>query len=133
MKHILLHKNNQDTIIGTFFTPTYPQGKGVTAAKMNKTKNTVQMLDLDKKGLLPEHVGSHSLRTGGAMAMYLNKVDQNTIKKMGRWSSDTSVRYIHEQIAAFSSGISTQMSNPVVFQNIAFQPARVSLLSPAAH
>ena len=100
---------------------------------MNKAiKYTVKMLDLDKKGLLPEHVGSHSLRAGGAMAMHLNKVDHNTIKKMGRWSSDTFLMYIHEQIAAFSSGISTQMSNPIVFQNIAFQPARVPLLSPAA-
>ena len=133
MKHILLHTTNQDTIIGTLFTPTYPQGKGVTAAKMNRAiKYTIKMLDLDKKGLLPEHVGNHSLRAGGAMARHLNKVDHKTIKKMGRWSSDTSLMYIHEQIAAFSSGISTQMSNPIVFQNIAFQPARVPLLSPAA-
>ena len=129
-----MHTINQDTIIETFFTPTYPQGKSVTAAKMNKAiKYAVKFLDLNKKGLLPEHVGSHSLRAGGATAMYLNKVDHNTIKKMGRWSSDTFLMYIHEQIAAFSSGISTQMSNPVVLQNIAFQPARVSLLSPAAH
>ena len=133
MKHILLHTTNQDTIIGTFFTPTYPQGKSVTAAKMNKAiKYAVKILDFNKKGLLPEHVGSHSLRAGGAMAMHLNKVDHNTIKKMGRWSSDTFLMYIHEQIAAFSSGISTQMSNAIKFQNIAFQPARVPLLSAAA-
>jgi len=89
-------------------------------------------LNLNQQGLLPQHVGSHSLRAGGAMAMHLNKVDHNTIKKMGRWSSDTFLMYIHEQIAAFSSGISKQMSNPIAFQNIAFQPARVPLLSPAA-
>ena len=66
VKHILLHTTNQDTIIGTFFTPTYPQGTGVTVAKINKTiKNTVKMLNLNKQGLLPEHVGSHSLRAGG--------------------------------------------------------------------
>ena len=88
---------------------------------MNRAiKYTIKMLDLDKKGLLPEHVGNHSLRAGGAMARHLNKVDHKTIKKMGRWSSDTSLMYIHEQIAAFSSGISTQMSNPIVFQNMAF-------------
>lgn len=133
MKHILAHTTNQDTIIGTFFTPTYPQGKSVTAAKMNKAvKYAVKFLNLDKKGLLSDQVGSHSLRAGGAMAMHLNKVDHNTIKKMSRWSSDTFLMYIHEQIAALSSGISTQMSKPIVFQNIAFQPARVPLLSPAA-
>ena len=70
--------------------------------------------------MLSEHVGNHSLKAGGAMARHLNQVDHNTIKKMGRWSSDTSLMYIPEQIAAFSSGISTQMSNPIVFQNIAF-------------
>ena len=133
MKHILLHTTNQDTIIGKFFTTTDPQGKSVIASKMNKAvKYAVKILNLDKKGLLPDQVGSHSLRAGGAMAMHLNKVDHNTIKKMGRWSSDTFLMYIHEQIAAFSSGISTQMSNPIVFQNIAFQPARVPLLSQAA-
>ena len=133
VKHILLHTTNQDTIIGTIFTPTNPQGKSVTASKMNKAvKHAVKFLDLNKKRLHPEQVGSHSLQAGGAMAMHLNKVDHNTIKKMGRWSSDTFLMYIHEQIAAFSSGISTQMSNPIVFQNIAFQPARVPVLSPAA-
>ena len=86
VKHILLHTTNQDTIIGTFFTPTDPQGKSITASKMNKAvKYAVKFLNLDKKGLFPEHVGSHSLRAGGAMAMHLNKVDHNTIKKMGRW------------------------------------------------
>ena len=133
VKHILAHTTNQDTIIGTFFTPTDPEGKSITASKMNKAvKYAVTFLNLDKKGLVPDQVGSHSLRAGGAMAMHLNKVDHNTIKKMGRWSSDTFLMYIHEQIAAFSSGISKQMSNPIVFQNVAFQPARVPTLSPAA-
>lgn len=47
VKHILLYTTNQDAIIGTFFTPTYPQGTGVTTAKINKAiKNTVKMLNL---------------------------------------------------------------------------------------
>ena len=116
LKHILLHTNSQDTIIGTFFTPTCPQGKGVTASKINNTiKRTVKTLNLNKQELLPEHVGSHSLQAGGAIAMHLNKVDHNIIKKMGRWSSNTFLMYIHEQIAAFSSGISIQILNLIAF------------------
>ena len=85
MKHILLHITNQDTIIGTLFTPIYPQGKGVTAIKMNRAiKYIVKMLDLDKKVYFQIQAGNHSLKAGGAMAKHLNQVDHNTIKKMGR-------------------------------------------------
>ena len=41
VEHILVHTKNQNTIIGTFFTTTYPQGKGVTAAKINKAIKSI--------------------------------------------------------------------------------------------
>ena len=79
-------------------------GKQVTAAQMNKAvKQTVKDLNLEVNGLRQPHVRSHSLRAEGAMAMHLNGIDPNTIKKMGRWSSDTFLIYTHEQIAAFSN------------------------------
>ena len=58
------------------------------------------------------------------MAMHLNGIDPNTIKKMGRWFSDKFLMYIHKQIAAFSNNVSKQMSNPITFHNIACQPAQ---------
>jgi len=52
------------------------------------------------------------------MAMHLNKIDRDTIRKMGRWSSDTFLMYIHEQISAFSLGVSKKMSTEIGWHNI---------------
>ena len=125
VKHIQAHTTNTDEIIGTYFANKSAPGKQVTPDQMNKAvKRAVTDLRLDINGLHATHVGSHSLRAGGAMAMHLNGIDPNTIKKMGRWSSDTFLMYIHEQIAAFSNNVSKRMSNPITFHNIACQPAQ---------
>ena len=52
------------------------------------------------------------------MAMHLNNIDHDKIRKQGRWSSDTFLMYIHEQISAFSYGLSTKMSKEIGFHNI---------------
>jgi hypothetical protein len=72
----------------------------------------------DKKGFPPKAVSSHSLRAGGAMAMHLNNIDRDKIRKQGRWSSDTFLMYIHEQISTFSAGLSAKMSKSVGWFNI---------------
>eukprot|EP00978_Attheya_sp_CCMP212_P015735 scaffold40749_cov24-Attheya_sp.AAC.1 len=60
-------------------------------------------LDLPKAGIKAEQVGSYSLRAGGAMAMKLNGSDRDTIRKFGRWNSDTFLMYIHNQITHLSA------------------------------
>lgn len=70
-------------------------------------------------GYEPSDVSSHSLRAGGAMAMFLNGVDTATIQKMGRWKSNTFLMYIHEQISAFATGVSVKMANHIPFRCIA--------------
>jgi hypothetical protein len=63
--------------------------------------------------------------------MHLNNIPDRTIQKMGRWSSDTFIIYIHKQIAAFSRGVSKQMGPKVNFKNIrrSFEPIN----SPELH
>jgi hypothetical protein len=81
-------------------------------------KSAVSLLGLDKKGFPPASVSSHSLRAGGAMAMHLNGIDRDKIRKQGRWSSDTFLMYIHEQISTFSTGIALKMSAEIGWHNI---------------
>lgn len=50
--------------------------------------------------------------------MHLNKINRDAIRNMGQWSSDTFLMYIHEQIAAFSSGISRKMSTKIRWHNL---------------
>lgn len=70
-------------------------------------------------GYTKKLVSSHSLRAGGAMALKLNGADRDTIRKQGRWSSDTFLMYIHENISAFAQGLSKKMSTEIIFRNIA--------------
>ncbi|KAG7349649.1 hypothetical protein IV203_012246 [Nitzschia inconspicua] len=72
--------------------------------------------------ITPADISSHSLRAGGAMALHLGGVPAHTIKILGRWSSDTFLLYIQEQITGFSAGLSTQMSSTPLNPNAAIQP-----------
>ena len=46
-------------------------------------------------GLPPERFLSHSLRIGGATALYQATADIELVKRMGRWSSSTVQRYLY--------------------------------------
>jgi hypothetical protein len=109
-------------------SPVHPlQAKHIRATDINtNVKTAIKALGLESTGFTSRLVSSHSLRAvsshflraSGAMAMKLNGADRNTIRKQGRWSSDTFLMYIHEQIAAFSSVLATQMSKHIPFINI---------------
>jgi hypothetical protein len=92
----------------------------VTPTHINTcVKSAARTIGLYNMGYEPSDVSSHSLRAGGAMALFLNGADIPTIKKMGRWKSNSFEKYIHEQISAFSSGLSVKMSRHIPFQHIA--------------
>ena len=81
-------------------------------------KLAVVSLKLPERGFPTERVGSHSLRAGGAVALAVNGNSRDMIKKIGRWSSDTFLMYIHEQIAHLTAGVAQSMSKPFPFFNI---------------
>ena len=56
-----------------------------------------------------KELGSHSIRSGAAMAMCLNNVPIYTIMLVGRWSSDAFIRYIRRQVQEFISNVSAKM------------------------
>jgi hypothetical protein len=66
----------------------------------------------DVLGFSHLQVGTHSIRSGGAMAMYLAGVPVFTIMLIGRWSSDSFLRYIRRQVLQFSAGVSDRMVSP---------------------
>ena len=76
-------------------------------------------LNLWRQGYDLSRIGTHSIRASGAMALFLNNVPADRIKKVGRWRSDTWLTYIHSQIASLTYGLSRTMSRPVLFHNIA--------------
>ena len=76
------------------------------------------MDNLEAAGYDLTRIGSHSLRTGGAVALKLAGYDHDIIKKLGRWSSNTYLRYIQTQVAQLSQGVSHQMARLLRFQNV---------------
>ncbi|KAG7346624.1 hypothetical protein IV203_005693 [Nitzschia inconspicua] len=121
--HIRQHTSDPTTMLGTYFTGHKHVAKQVTVTDITTAlKNTVQVLGLARYNITPADISSHSLRAGGAMALHLGGVPAHTIKILGRWSSDTFLIYIQEQITGFSAGLSTQMSSTPLTPNAAIQP-----------
>ena len=118
--NILANGGNETMGIYTYMDPFHVAPQHVTADQINRTlKAAAGEIGLYNLGYTAADVSSHSLRAGGAMAMHLNGISPLTIKKMGRWKSDTFLMYIHEQISAFATGVSLKMSNAIPFRQIA--------------
>ena len=66
---------------------------------LKAVRQSAKSLKLHENGIDPDLIGAHSLRAGGAMALKLQKVNDTTIQKQGRWQSTTFLQYIHNQIA----------------------------------
>jgi len=86
----------------------------VTVVKQSILATGTQLL-----GYTPNQVGSHSLRAGRAMALFINKHDAIEIQHAGCWTSITFMEYIHGQLNVVSSSLSTSMAKVMPFLNMA--------------
>jgi len=117
--HTTSHGGTPQTPIYCVYNPSATTWHQVTPEHINKAiRQAAAGTDLYAQGYTEADVSSHSLRAGGAMAMHLAGCNMLTIKKMGRWKSYTFETYIHEQISAFSAGVSTKMSELIPFRQI---------------
>ena len=118
--HIMSQGGTINTPIYCYRTPFKTAWQQVPANAINHVlKQAAGDIGLYTLGYSSSDVSSHSLRAGGAMAMHLNGISTTTIQKIGRWRSPTFLHYIHEQISAFSDGVSIKMSQDIAFRNIA--------------
>jgi hypothetical protein len=69
-------------------------------------------------GFEPEKIGTHSLRLGAAMEMYLAGVSVYTIMQIGRWSSNAFLHYIWRQVEQFSKDVAQKMLTHTSFRTI---------------
>jgi len=74
--------------------------------------------NLEAMGYDLTRIGSHSLRSGGATHLKLCGYDETTIKKLGRWSSNTYLIYIQSQIGELTAGVATAMSRILRFHQV---------------
>jgi len=131
--HVFKHSGSTSTPL--YWVYEHPHKKPYYISPNDITKEVrrgAQQIGLfDKsRGYTKSDISSHSLRAGGAMAMHLKGVSSETIQKIGRWKYRTFLMYVHEQISAFSQGLSTKMSDDIEFESIS--PATLSPPSGAA-
>ena len=62
-----------------------------------------------KTWIQKEAVGTHLIRSGAAMAMYLGECPVFMIMLIGRWTSDAFLRHIHKQVMEFSQNVAKKM------------------------
>jgi hypothetical protein len=60
-------------------------------------------------GFHDTEIGTHSLRSGGAMALFLNDHPVHKIMIFGRWSSDAFLAYIRPQVLEWTNNMSADM------------------------
>ena len=71
-----------------------------------------------KLGIKKEDVGTHSIRLGVAMAMYLGECPVFMIMLIGGWSSNAFLRYIRKQVMEFSQNVAKRMLSCQNFRHI---------------
>jgi hypothetical protein len=71
-----------------------------------------------KLGIRQSEIGTRSIRSGAAMAMYLVKVPVFLIMLIGRWSSTAFLKYIRKQVQEFSQGIFSKMIQVQSFKHV---------------
>jgi len=69
-------------------------------------------------GFEPDEIGTHSLRSGAAMEMYLAGVPVCTIMLIGRWSSNAFSQYIRRQVVQLSKDVAQKMLTHRSFRTI---------------
>ncbi len=59
-------------------------------------------------GFTVDRIGTHSIRAGAAMVMFLAGVPCETIQLIGRWRSRTFMKYLRIQVTASTPGVTTK-------------------------
>jgi hypothetical protein len=112
VKRILSYPGcNPDSLVSTVLTND--RRRLITPSFLaTQLQDAAKRIGPDVLGFSHLDVGTHSIRSGAAMAMYLASVPVFTIMLIGRWSSDAFLRYIRRQVLQFSAGVSTRMVSP---------------------
>jgi hypothetical protein len=84
-------------------------------------KDAIQAIGKDVLHIKKEEIGTHSISSSAAMAMFLGNCSVCLIMMIGCWSSDASLRYIQKQVKQFCHNVSKRMTkthDPLAHPNI---------------
>ena len=113
--HLETHSKDSKIPLGTVFKSKRKRG-AVSDRDITTSVRWGALKDnLLAQGYSLDGVSSHSLRSGGAMALKLNGSNLETTMRVWRWTSLSYLTYIHTKILAVYSGLSAKMATQIVF------------------
>ena len=119
----VVHMRQNGAGATTFLSSFWENGvrQDVTAEHISRAVKlaATQLQYPTNKGIPVQRINTHSLRSGGANALALSGYSDTQIQKMGRWRGATFKEYIREELACYSTGMSTDMRRKFNFVNIA--------------
>ena len=108
----------EDTKVCTFAKPDGEISSIQSTQVRDWLRTIVELIGEDILGFTKDDIGLHSIRSGGAMAMFLSKTSTIIIQRIGRWSSEAFLEYIREQVESFTIDVAQNMLAFEFFFNI---------------
>jgi hypothetical protein len=94
-----------------------------STAVLEQVRTATRAIDERRLGFKAADIGTHLIRSGAAMAMYLTGVKVETIQMIGRWRSRSFMRYLRIQVPKTTRGVATCMTSQHIFFTIDHKPA----------
>jgi hypothetical protein len=112
------HTSSQSPV-NFYHDPSQPipkRSRSITSTSLKLfLRTTARILGQAKTGYPPDYVGTHSIRSGAAMALFLANEPVVNIQLLGRWSSDAFMDYIRPQEMEWTTGMSLSMTSSTSF------------------
>ena len=100
----------------------------------NALQDTVLAIEEDSFRIATHKIGTYSIRSGAAMAMFLGGCPVFLIMMIGCWSSDTFLRYIWKQVEEFNHNVSQKLLTHMFHRHIPnYTSLTVSHIDPRQH
>ena len=104
---------NHDTSISAIWR--YNQIEHITSTQiMNALQEAIKAIGEDILHISADEIGTHFIRSGAAMAMFLGRCPVFLIMMIGHWSSNAFLRYIRKQVKELNHNV-LQKSQPICF------------------
>ena len=109
--HLRTHEADPIASICSYHTTLHSPPSSISSRHITATlRLEANKIGFQTLGFYPHEIGSHSLRSGGAMTLHLAGISEHTIKIIGRWRSDAFLIYLQGQIASFTTGVASAMA-----------------------
>jgi len=104
--------SKDETPVSTYLDPKSGELRRISAENLIvMLRSTAEALGVDQVGYRPLEIGTHSIRSGCAMGLFMMDIHPIRIQIIGRWSSDAFMVYIRPQVLEWSSDLSIKLAS----------------------